>query len=61
MPQMKTLIELFQCSKQLPIFIRPFAVAPGESWFKLLVPLNIATFLKEEKRHKSCARPHGFP
>ena len=61
MPQMKTSIELFHCLKQLTILIRPFAVASGESWFKLLVPHNIATFLKEEKRHKSCARPHGLP
>ena len=55
MPQMKTLIELFPCLKQLAILIRPFAISSGESWNRLLVPHNIATLLKDENRRKSCA------
>ena len=53
MPQMKTLIALFPCLKQLAILIRPFAISSGESWYKLLVPHNIITFLKDEIRRKS--------
>ena len=53
MSQMKTLIALFPCLKQLTNFIRPFAISSGESWYKSLVPHNI-TFLKDEKQHKSC-------
>ena len=56
MPQMKTLIALFPCLKQLAILIRPFAISSGESWYKLLVPHNITTFLKDEKQCKSWAR-----
>ena len=48
MPQMKTLIALFPCLKQLAILITPFALSSGESWYKLLVPHNIITFLKDE-------------
>ena len=55
MSQMKTLIALFPCLKQLTNFIRPFAISSGESWYKSLVPHNITTFLKDQKRHKSCA------
>ena len=33
MPQMKTLIELFPCLKQLAILIRPFAIFSGEFWY----------------------------
>ena len=56
MPQMKTLISLFPCLKQLPILIRPFAISSGESLYKLLLPHNIITFLKDERRRKSWAR-----
>ena len=56
MPQKKTLMALFPCLKQLAIFIRPFAISSGESWFKLFEPHNIITFLKDVKRRKSCAR-----
>ena len=56
MPQMKTLIALCSCLKQLAILIRPFAISSGESWYKLLVPHNIITFLKDEKQCKSWAR-----
>ena len=31
MPQIKTLIALFPCLKQLAILIRPFAISSGES------------------------------
>ena len=48
MPQIKTLIATFPCLKQLTILIRPFAVSSGASWYKLLVPHNIITFLKDE-------------
>ena len=53
MPHMKTLIVLLPCSKQLTILIRPFTISSGESWYKLLVPHNIITFLNNEKQHKS--------
>ena len=56
MPQMKTLIALFPCLKQLAILIRPLAISSGEFWYKLLVPHNIITFLKDEKQLKSWAR-----
>ena len=55
MPQMKTLIALFPCLKQLAILIRQFAISSGESCYKLLVPHNIITFLKDEKQRKSWA------
>ena len=64
MPQMKTLIELFPCLKQLAILIRRFAISSGNSGYKLLESHNvtklleshnITKFLKEKKR-KLCAR-----
>ena len=47
MPQMKTLIALFPCLKQLTILIRPFAISSGESWYKLLVPHNIGNNISQ--------------
>ena len=47
MPQMKTLIALFSCLKQLTILIRPFAISSGESWYKLLVPYNIGNNISQ--------------
>ena len=55
MPQMKTLVELLLCLKELAILITPFPISSSESWYKLLVPHNTARFLKDEKGHKSCA------
>ena len=54
MPQMKTLVELFCCFKQLAILRRPFAIFSGESWYILLVPHYITASLKDEKECKSC-------
>ena len=48
--------RIVPCLKQLAILMRPFAISSGESWYKLLVPHNITTFLKDEKRHKSYPR-----
>ena len=56
MPQMKTMVKLFRCLKQLAILKRPFAICSGKSWYKLLALHNITKFLKDEKEHKSCAR-----
>ena len=55
MPQMKTLLALFLCLKQLTILIRPFVIPSDGSWYKLLVRHNKITFLKNEKRRKTCA------
>ena len=57
---MKTLVNLFPCLKKLAIFIRPFAISSGESWYKLLVPHNITTFFKDEKRRKSCTHQSTY-
>ena len=51
MPQMKTLVELFHCFKQLAILRRPFLTCSGESWYRHC----LKTFLKDEKERESCA------
>ena len=55
MPLIKPLVELSHCLKQLAILRRRFAVQSGESWYILLVPHNLKTFLKDKKVRKSCA------
>ena len=54
MPLMKPLVELSHCLKQLAILRRRFAVQSGESWYILLLPHNLKTFLKDKKVRKSC-------
>ena len=53
--QMKTLIALCPFLKELAILIRPFSISLGDSWYKLLAPHNIMTFLKDKKKRKSWA------
>ena len=45
--QMKTLVELFRCLKQVAILRRPFDISSDEYWCSLLY--NITTLLKDEK------------
>ena len=56
MPQMKTLVELFRCLKQVAILRIPFEISSDEDWCRLLY--NIITLLKDEKVRKLCA-PHS--
>ena len=53
---MKILIELFPCLKQFASYFNK--TIRNIFRYKLLVPHNMTTFLKDEKQRKSCAH-HG--